>query len=66
MRTIVGLGDGQAMDVAKFFSWSLGNALLFHIPSAVPIQTFFARLDWQEAVRNGNFQSGNFHLGNFH
>ena len=27
VRTIVGLGGGQAMDVAKFFSWSLGNVL---------------------------------------
>jgi len=37
VRTIVGLGGGQAMDVAKFFSWSLGNVLLFQIPTALTV-----------------------------
>ena len=27
IRCIVGLGGGQAMDVAKFFSWSLGGLM---------------------------------------
>ena len=30
-RTIIGLGGGQAMDVAKFFAWKL-NVPLFQIP----------------------------------
>ena len=38
-RCIIGLGGGQAVDVAKFFSWSLGgnNNLLFLVPTALTV-----------------------------
>jgi|EP00945_MAST-04E_sp_MAST-4E-sp1_P000795 glycerol-1-phosphate dehydrogenase [NAD(P)+] len=37
IRCIVGLGGGQAMDVAKFFSWSLGGLMLFQVPTALTV-----------------------------
>lgn len=37
IRTIVGFGGGQAIDVAKFFSWSLGGIALFQVPTALTV-----------------------------
>ena len=34
-RSIVGLGGGQASDVAKFFSWTGGAVPLFQVPTAM-------------------------------
>jgi glycerol-1-phosphate dehydrogenase [NAD(P)+] len=40
-RSIVGLGGGQASDVAKFFSWSTG-APLFQVPTAMTTNAPFS------------------------
>eukprot|EP00039_Didymoeca_costata_P020537 m.341614 g.341614 ORF g.341614 m.341614 type:complete len:359 (-) comp20260_c0_seq1:44-1120(-) len=37
INTIVGFGGGQAIDVAKFFSWTLGGVPLFQIPTALTV-----------------------------
>ena len=37
IRCVVGVGGGQAIDVAKFFSWSLGNITLFQVPTALTV-----------------------------
>ena len=37
LKCIIGLGGGQAVDVAKFFSWSLGGVLLFLVPTALTV-----------------------------
>jgi glycerol dehydrogenase-like iron-containing ADH family enzyme len=40
-RSVVGLGGGQAMDVAKFFSW-VRNVPLFQVPTAMTTNAPFA------------------------
>jgi glycerol-1-phosphate dehydrogenase [NAD(P)+] len=38
IRCIIGLGGGQAIDVAKFFSWMLGSSVpLFQVPTALTV-----------------------------
>ena len=37
IRTIIGFGGGQALDVAKFFSWSLGGIALYQVPTALTV-----------------------------
>ena len=36
VRTVVGLGGGQALDVAKYFAWKTG-ATLFQLPTALTV-----------------------------
>ena len=38
IRCIIGLGGGQAIDVAKYFNWLLGSSVpLFQIPTALTV-----------------------------
>ena len=37
IRTIIGFGGGQALDVAKWFSWSLGGTALYQVPTALTV-----------------------------
>lgn len=37
IRSIIGFGGGQAIDVAKFFSWSLGGVALYQVPTALTV-----------------------------
>lgn len=39
-RSVIGLGGGQALDVAKFFAWSTG-APLFQVPTAMTVNAPF-------------------------
>jgi glycerol-1-phosphate dehydrogenase [NAD(P)+] len=39
-RSIIGLGGGQAIDVAKFFAWSLGLPI-FQVPTAMTVNAPF-------------------------
>tara|TARA_B100001540_G_scaffold45155_1_gene40183 strand:+ start:4685 stop:5752 length:1068 start_codon:yes stop_codon:yes gene_type:complete len=48
-NTVVGIGGGQALDTAKFFSWK-SNARLFQVPTSMSVnaafgQRFAARID---------------------
>ncbi len=36
LRTVVGIGGGQAVDVAKYFAWRSG-ANLFQMPTALTV-----------------------------
>ena len=42
MRAIVGLGGGQALDVAKFFAWCL-NLPLFQAPTALSVNAVYGQ-----------------------
>ena len=39
-RSVVGLGGGQALDVAKFFAWSRGLPI-FQVPTAMTVNAPF-------------------------
>lgn len=41
MAAVIGLGGGQALDVAKYFSWRLGLQL-FQVPTALSVNAAFA------------------------
>lgn len=41
-RAVVGIGGGQAVDVAKFFAWSLGLKL-FQVPTAMTVNAPFGQ-----------------------
>jgi glycerol-1-phosphate dehydrogenase [NAD(P)+] len=41
MRAIIGIGGGQAIDVAKYLSWQLGTQL-FQLPTALSVNAPFA------------------------
>ena len=41
-RSIIGLGGGQALDVAKFFAWSLGLPL-FQAPTSMSVNAAFGQ-----------------------
>jgi glycerol-1-phosphate dehydrogenase [NAD(P)+] len=41
MRSVIGVGGGQALDVAKFFAWRLGLQL-FQLPTALSANAAFA------------------------
>lgn len=59
-RCIIGLGGGQALDVAKFFSWSLGGTLLFLIPTALTVDAPWghrAAVRYEGVVRYVGFAS---------
>jgi glycerol dehydrogenase-like iron-containing ADH family enzyme len=47
LRTIVGIGGGQAIDVAKYFAWRSG-ANLFQVPTALTVDAAWGH---QAAVR---------------
>lgn len=49
MAAVIGLGGGQALDVAKFFSWRLGLPL-FQVPTALSVNAAFAH---RAGVRDG-------------
>ncbi len=36
-RTVIGLGGGQAMDIAKYIAWRSGAAFLFQVPTALTV-----------------------------
>lgn len=42
VRAIVGLGGGQALDVAKYFSWRL-NLPLFQAPTALSVNAVYGQ-----------------------
>jgi len=48
-RSIVGLGGGQAIDVAKFFAWSTG-APIFQVPTAMTVNAPFGH---RAGIRTG-------------
>ena len=39
-RSIIGLGGGQALDVAKFFAWKL-QLPLFQVPTSMSVNAAF-------------------------
>ena len=39
-KSIIGLGGGQALDVAKYFAWSLGTPL-FQVPTSMSVNAAF-------------------------
>lgn len=49
LRTVVGVGGGQAIDVAKYFAWRSG-ANLFQMPTALTVDAAWGH---QAAVRRG-------------
>ena len=48
-RSIIGLGGGQAIDVAKFFAWTLGLPI-FQVPTAMTVNAPFGH---RAGVRTG-------------
>jgi glycerol-1-phosphate dehydrogenase [NAD(P)+] len=48
-RSIVGLGGGQAIDVAKFFAWSTGSPI-FQVPTAMTVNAPFGH---RAGIRTG-------------
>jgi glycerol dehydrogenase-like iron-containing ADH family enzyme len=48
-RSIIGLGGGQAIDVAKFFAWSLGLPI-FQVPTAMTVNAPFGH---RAGIRTG-------------
>ena len=50
VRAIVGLGGGQALDVAKYFSWRL-NLPLFQAPTALSVNAVYGQ---RSGVRVGS------------
>ncbi len=48
-RSVIGLGGGQAIDVAKFFAWSLGLPI-FQVPTAMTVNAPFGH---RAGIRTG-------------
>ena len=60
VRSIVGLGGGQALDVAKYFSWRK-TLPLFQAPTALSVNAVYGqrsgiRIDGKVVYRGGQFQ----------
>ncbi len=48
-RSVIGLGGGQAIDVAKFFAWTLGLPI-FQVPTAMTVNAPFGH---RSGIRTG-------------